>query len=195
MSIDKKSSYYDAGGIETITVIKAKLTDEQYKGYLLGNCIEYSCSLNHKGSAARDAEKIAVYSGQLKDFFEQEGPENTDFEKIKPGSFQPLNLMHHKTIPQAIESAILFIDEQLGMRTKPKLDRLKTMKSFLNNFLQEEVSQVEVDLKSAHTNQARTIANYINGLKEIKAILNLPKDSRTLRWNNAYRKIEQLLKG
>ncbi len=65
MSKDKKSTYYDAGGIETIDVIKAKLTEEQYKGYLLGNVIKYSCRLNHKGQAERDAEKIKTYSVEL----------------------------------------------------------------------------------------------------------------------------------
>ena len=30
MAIDEKSSYYDAGGIECIKIIKAKLTEEQF---------------------------------------------------------------------------------------------------------------------------------------------------------------------
>ena len=56
--IDPKSSYYDAGGISTMDIIKAKLTDEQFKGFLLGNQIKYSCRLNHKteiGSKAIDS--------------------------------------------------------------------------------------------------------------------------------------------
>lgn len=65
MSKDQKSTYYDAGGIETLDVIKAKLTPEQYQGYLLGNVIKYSCRLNFKGSPGRDAEKCAVYSKEL----------------------------------------------------------------------------------------------------------------------------------
>ena len=62
MSKDKKSNYYDEGGIETIDIIKAKLTPEQYTGYLLGNVIKYACRLNFKGSKTRDAEKLANYS-------------------------------------------------------------------------------------------------------------------------------------
>ena len=62
MSIDEKSSYYDAGGIETIDVIKAKLSKEQFEGYLLGNVIKYACRFNYKGCPERDAEKIANYS-------------------------------------------------------------------------------------------------------------------------------------
>jgi len=65
MSVDKKSWYYDAGGIETINVIKAKLTPEQFKGYLLGNLIKYSSRANFKGSFERDVEKVAIYSGML----------------------------------------------------------------------------------------------------------------------------------
>ena len=65
MSRDEKSTYYDAGGIETIEVMKAKLTPEQYKGYLLGNVIKYGCRMNHKGDIVRDAEKMAVYSNEL----------------------------------------------------------------------------------------------------------------------------------
>lgn len=65
MSKDPKSTYYDAGGIETLDVIKAKLTTEQYQGYLLGNVIKYSCRLNFKGAPGRDAEKCAVYSKEL----------------------------------------------------------------------------------------------------------------------------------
>ena len=67
MSKDEKSNYYDKGGIEVLDIIKAKLTDEQYTGYLLGNVIKYSCRLNFKGSAARDAEKCANYSKWLAD--------------------------------------------------------------------------------------------------------------------------------
>ena len=63
--IDSKSIYYDAGGISTMDIIKAKLTPEQYKGFLLGNQIKYSCRLNHKGDPQRDAEKAANYARLL----------------------------------------------------------------------------------------------------------------------------------
>ena len=78
MSIDKKSSYYDAGGIETIEVIRAKLTPEQYAGYLLGNVIKYSCRMMHKtpDTPQRDAEKLAIYSTQLRDAVCGEGSNN-----------------------------------------------------------------------------------------------------------------------
>jgi len=64
MALDQKSPYYDAGGIEVISVIRAKLTPEQLKGYFLGNIIKYSCRLNFKNpdEGSRDAEKIENYS-------------------------------------------------------------------------------------------------------------------------------------
>ena len=68
MALDNKASYYDAGGIETIEIIKAKLTPEQYRGYLLGNLLKYSCRAAHKhDTMTRDAEKISNYSTLLKE--------------------------------------------------------------------------------------------------------------------------------
>jgi len=71
-TLDPKSSHYDAGGIETIEILKAKLTKEQYKGYLLGNLIKYSTRANFKDQFNRDIEKINVYSEQLKQLNEEE---------------------------------------------------------------------------------------------------------------------------
>lgn len=65
--LDPKSRYYDAGGIETIDIIKAKLTPEQFEGYCLGNMIKYSCRMNHKGQFDRDNDKVNYYSGFLED--------------------------------------------------------------------------------------------------------------------------------
>jgi hypothetical protein len=69
MSRDSKSSYYDVGGIEVMDIIKAKLTPEQYRGYLLGNVIKYSTRMMHKQPDApqRDAEKAAYYANWLRD--------------------------------------------------------------------------------------------------------------------------------
>jgi len=65
MSVDPKSSHYDHGGIETIEIMKAKLTAEQYRGYLLGNIIKYSMRANWKSDFSRDIDKIKVYAGLL----------------------------------------------------------------------------------------------------------------------------------
>ena len=66
MAIDEKSSYYDAGGIECIKIIKAKLTEEQFKGFCLGNTIKYLCRCNFKHeSIKRDIEKANNYLQML----------------------------------------------------------------------------------------------------------------------------------
>ena len=74
MSIDKKAGYYDEGGIETLEIIKAKLTSVQYEGYLLGNVLKYSCRMMHKSEhiegKRRDAEKASTYSTLLLDAME-----------------------------------------------------------------------------------------------------------------------------
>ena len=69
MAKDSKSGYYDVGGIETLDIIEAKLTPEQYQGYLLGNAIKYQCRMMHKNadSPQRDAEKAANYSKWLEE--------------------------------------------------------------------------------------------------------------------------------
>jgi len=75
MAKDQKSTYYDAGGIETIDIIKAKLTPEQYQGYLLGNALKYQCRMMHKHGdeeRKRDAEKAAYYSQWLSESFQYE---------------------------------------------------------------------------------------------------------------------------
>jgi hypothetical protein len=65
IGLDPKSSYYDAGDISTMDVIKAKLTHDQYEGFLLGNVLKYSARLNFKGCKERDAVKLANYSKLL----------------------------------------------------------------------------------------------------------------------------------
>jgi hypothetical protein len=60
-------TYYDQGDISTLHIIKAKLTSEQYEGFLLGNIIKYSARLNWKGAKKSDSDKIADYSRWLKE--------------------------------------------------------------------------------------------------------------------------------
>lgn len=66
-AVDPKSRYYDAGGIETINIIKAKLTPEQYQGFLMGNALKYLCRANFKEDLGRDVENVATYIRFLKD--------------------------------------------------------------------------------------------------------------------------------
>jgi hypothetical protein len=57
--------HYKVGGIETIDYIKAKLTPEEYRGYLKGSVLKYASRLGYKGDAVVDAGKINWYSTEL----------------------------------------------------------------------------------------------------------------------------------
>ena len=136
MALDEKSSYYDAGGIEVIKIIRAKLTDEQYVGYCLGNQIKYSCRFNHKHvghGRIRDAEKSLNYASCLK--------------------------------------------EALG------------------EMVHVEKSEVEVDLKSAHAKQGKTIFKYIQGLKSLQEIIDRAANSDKSKLEILGTQIEELLEG
>jgi len=58
-------AHYKVGGIETIQYIKAKLTPEEYRGYLKGNLLKYSSRIGHKGAAQIDAGKAGWYANAL----------------------------------------------------------------------------------------------------------------------------------
>lgn len=67
-----RNNYYDRGGIPVIDVIRAKLTPEQYEGYLLGNTIKYALRLNWKGNRKSDADKLAEYAVWLSEHLARE---------------------------------------------------------------------------------------------------------------------------
>ena len=66
MSIDKQAEYYMEGGIEVIDVIRAKLTEEQFYGYCLGNCMKYVMRANWKQDKQRDIEKAEIYLKEIR---------------------------------------------------------------------------------------------------------------------------------
>jgi hypothetical protein len=53
--------HYTAGGIETIDYIKAKLTPEEFIGYLKGNVIKYTSRAGRKDDIVQDLEKAQWY--------------------------------------------------------------------------------------------------------------------------------------
>ena len=58
-------------GIETIKIIRAKLTDEEYRGYLKGTIMKYDTRIGLKGTeqdAITDAGKLRWYAQELEDF-------------------------------------------------------------------------------------------------------------------------------
>jgi hypothetical protein len=57
--------HYTAGGIETIDYLRAKLTPEEYRGFLLGNALKYLSRAGRKGDALEDYRKGAWYLERL----------------------------------------------------------------------------------------------------------------------------------
>ena len=58
-------AHYTSGGIETIDFIKAKLTDEEFTGYLKGNVIKYVTRADLKGNRSQDLAKAKWYLDRL----------------------------------------------------------------------------------------------------------------------------------
>jgi hypothetical protein len=54
-------AHYTVGGIETIDYIKAKLTPEEFIGYLKGNVIKYTSRAGKKQDTIQDLEKAQWY--------------------------------------------------------------------------------------------------------------------------------------
>lgn len=55
------NEYYDVGGITVIDYIKAKLTPEEYKGFLKGNIIKYVSRSEYKENEFADLKKAQDY--------------------------------------------------------------------------------------------------------------------------------------
>lgn len=58
-------SHYTNGGIETIDFMKAKLSPEEYRGYLRGNALKYLSRLGNKDAAKQEASKAQWYVNRL----------------------------------------------------------------------------------------------------------------------------------
>ena len=59
-------AHYTHGGIETIDFIQAKLTPEEFRGYLKGNILKYGSRIGHKDNDMQDAGKLNWYTNKLR---------------------------------------------------------------------------------------------------------------------------------
>ena len=57
--------HYTHGGIETIDFIKAKLTPDEFRGFLKGSIIKYLSRANLKGNEDQDYRKASFYATML----------------------------------------------------------------------------------------------------------------------------------
>jgi hypothetical protein len=62
---DRNQSYYDVGGVNTLDFIRAKLTPDEYRGFLKGNLIKYVSRASFKGHEKEDYKKALWYSEKL----------------------------------------------------------------------------------------------------------------------------------
>lgn len=60
--------HYTVGGFETIDVIEAKLTPEEFVGYLKGAAMKYLLRCNYKDHHDKDVSKAAWYTARLEKF-------------------------------------------------------------------------------------------------------------------------------
>ena len=58
-------NHYCYGGIETIDFIKAKLTPEEFRGFLKGTAIKYQSRAGHKDDEIQDLKKARWYQDRL----------------------------------------------------------------------------------------------------------------------------------
>lgn len=59
--------HYTVGGIEVIDYIKAKLTAEEFRGYLKGNMLKYTSRAGYKEDAGEDIGKLVWYANKLQE--------------------------------------------------------------------------------------------------------------------------------
>lgn len=62
------STHYEIyPGVESIDVIKARLTPEEYSGLLKGNILKYQLRLGKKDNVDKELIKIADYTNEIKE--------------------------------------------------------------------------------------------------------------------------------
>lgn len=64
-SVNHPTHYGGDTPYETIKVLKAWLTPEEYRGFLIGNAIKYLSRAGKKGDALEDQKKAAWYLAEL----------------------------------------------------------------------------------------------------------------------------------
>lgn len=64
--------HYTQGGIETIDFMKAKLSPDEFIGYLKGSVIKYISRARAKGKELEDYKKAQWYLNKLVDTVEKE---------------------------------------------------------------------------------------------------------------------------
>lgn len=59
-------SHYTQGGLEVIDILRAKLSPEEFQGFLRGNVLKYVLRSSHKGREQEDLNKADWYLRELR---------------------------------------------------------------------------------------------------------------------------------
>lgn len=62
--------HYTVGGVETLDVIEAKLSQSEFQGYCLGNILKYLMRAGYKGKQLEDLKKAQFYLNRMIDSYE-----------------------------------------------------------------------------------------------------------------------------
>ena len=57
--------HYTTGGIETVDVIRAKMSSDRFQGYLMGNVLKYLLRCEYKNKRVEDIKKAQFYLNAL----------------------------------------------------------------------------------------------------------------------------------
>ena len=57
--------HYMKGGIETVDVIRAKMSPDRFQGYLMGNVLKYLLRCEYKNKRVEDIKKAQFYLNAL----------------------------------------------------------------------------------------------------------------------------------
>ena len=57
--------HYTTGGIETLDVIRAKMSSDRFQGYLMGNVLKYILRCEYKEKRIEDIKKAQFYLNAL----------------------------------------------------------------------------------------------------------------------------------
>lgn len=78
MNIQRDVPHYSTGGLEVLSILKAKMSAEAFQGFLLGNTLKYLFRYQHKGNPKDDLLKARTYLTWLIEEQREDGHVPTD---------------------------------------------------------------------------------------------------------------------
>lgn len=92
-------AHYTSGGMEVWDILKAKLTSEQYYGFMYGNALKYLFRHQLKGSGIKDLEKAKVYTEKCKQILQDRADEGRTSSEIVLRNYDKIHAVFDFTNP------------------------------------------------------------------------------------------------